>query len=374
MAVVERTIIAGGGGNYTTIAAWEAATNLNSGNDIWKGVISDNSAYDELVAIATNGTSTTSYVWLTAASANRHAGVWSTSKARHVYTGGSSEGFEVNGDYARVDWLQFHRPASGSYGSSDEVVSVDASDNVLLDYLIVWTDDNEAKQVGIIIEPAASSNVRISNSCIWGFGRASIHFEDATGAQTGDIDHCALGPHGDISAPSSPLVVSQSSANTTTVNVYNTWLHSETKSDVTLEANNASAVVNLNGSHNCFLASDISESGTGTTNVNWTSNVDSGPDELVDTAPATGGIYVTESAITGFDGTPVDHANNDILEAATNRQGSEPDSRQDFSVDITGGSRPTSSVDIGPFQITAGAAATSLVPPRRPAHATLITR
>lgn len=365
MAVVTRTIIAGGGGDYTTIAAWEAATNLNAGADIWKGVISDNSAYDELVAIATNGTSTTSYVWLTAASANRHAGVWSTSKARHVYTGGSSEGFEVNGDYGRVDWLQFHRPASGTYGSSDEVVSVDASDNVLLDYLIVWTDDNEAKQVGVIIESAASSNVRISNSCIWGFARASIHFEDATAAQTGHIAHCALGPHADISAPSSPLVVSQASANTTTVTVYNTWLHSEIKNDVTLEANNASAVVNIEGSNNCFLASDISETGTGTINKNWTGNVDSGPDELVDTAPATNGIYVTESAIVGFDGTPVDHANNALLEAATNLIGSEPDTRQDFSVDITGGTRPTTNVDIGPFQISAAAGAGSLVIPRR---------
>ena len=41
---------------------------------------------------------------------------------------------------------------------------------------------------------------------------------------------------------------------------------------------------------------------------------------------------------------------NDLFGNGVNRQGSEPDHRQDFSKDIRGNTRPTNSVDVGPFQ------------------------
>ena len=41
---------------------------------------------------------------------------------------------------------------------------------------------------------------------------------------------------------------------------------------------------------------------------------------------------------------------NDLFGNGVNRQGSEPDPRQDFSKDILGNTRPTSSVDVGAFQ------------------------
>lgn len=361
MAVVERDIIAAGGGDYTTIAAWESATNLNSGADIWKGKITDNAAYDEAVVINGGGTGTTSYVWLTVDSANAHAGVWDTGKARLTYSGGNTAAIQIDSDFVRVDWLQIYRSTPGV---SDEGIRIatDNTNDVLLDYLVCWTDSGTNDTDGVYAG-AITVDCSVSNSVFYGWNRGSIHSQQSgsSDAHTINIDHCGLALNGDKSDEAN-LNVQMEATGPSVITAYNTWIGGQTGSaagsDIRADDGGSGDVIDFDGSNNAFDSTSVTQVGSGTTNFNWTSNQDSS-DGLVDTAPGTAGIYITETAGgSTFDATLVDHANNVCVTNGTNRQGSEPDARQDFSVAING-ARGTTDVDIGPFQISGDTGATA---------------
>ncbi|MEM9134284.1 MAG: hypothetical protein AAGE88_18190 [Actinomycetota bacterium] len=358
MAVVESTIIAGGGGDYATISAWEADADLNGGADIWKGVISDNSAYDEIVRLGVaSGTGTaSSYVWLTVAAANRHAGVWDTGKARVAYDGTSTSAIEVSEDHTFVEHLQIYRP-SGPAGSSDETMRVlaNGSNGSLVSRCLFWSDDTANDMDGIYLGNYEVEKLSIDHCVFWGFTRSAIHAQEFTASgtinHTVNIDHCAM-VGGGTAGDEATLIIDQRSAGTTTINVHNSWMGATGASGVVVRndpgGSGGSGI--FAGSHNAFDSTATSGAGT----FSWTNNQDAS-DDVVEAAPGTAGIYITETTQDAtFDPTPIDHANSVIIGNATNRIGSEPDARQDFSVDITGATRGSTDVDIGPFQISVG--------------------
>lgn len=366
MAVVESTISASGGGDYTSIGAWEAATNLNGGADIWKGTIVDGSAYDEAVTINGGGTSVNSYVWLTVDAANRHAGVWDTTKARIAYTGTATAAIEIDSDWVRVDWLQILRTGAG-FGASDEGIRVRESTDVLLDYLIIWADVLDDGTDGIYTGNWAITRLSISNSVIYGWDRGGIHLQQfGSSAINQDlrIDHCAVGASGRGDGSGEGCLHVRQSGGTTTVDVHNSWFGGRPNDppaadprDIVLRASgSAAAFVDVIGSHNVYHNWVFIDSSGATAQLTWTDSIITNVFEgLTDVAPTVTAVYINQHfPLTGFDATLVDDPLNMPILNGTNRIGSEPDPRQDFSVSING-TRPTSNVDVGPFQISPAA-------------------
>jgi hypothetical protein len=367
MATVVRDIIAGGGGDYTTIAAWETATNLNSGADIWKGEIADNSAYDESVVFDVDGTSTTSYVWLSTASANRHAGISGTGHGRVTYTGtGNAALIASASDYLRISDLEVHRTAAGM-GTGDEGIRVNDADNALLQYLILWTDETSAiNNDGVATESAFDNTAKtlsIDNCAIYGWNRAGVNtrFMDGSGAL--NIDHCTIVYNGDGSlahtAPTNYTGNLQCDDAIGTVSIYNNNFATMINLDSATWDHNIANVPNtggtLQGSHNAAEADANVEDEQFTTNTASSWQFDASG--TTDSTAATAFIVTDFTGITTFDFTPVDDANNSLLDNGTDRQGSEPDSRQDFSIDLAGETRPTTGVTIGAIQLASSSAA-----------------
>ena len=358
MATVISEINQAGTGDYTSIAAWESAANLNSGADIWKGEISDTTAYDEAVILNAGGTSVTSHLWLTAAAGNAHSGTAGTGHARISYSGGNTAAIEIDepADYAYISSLEIDRT---NLGNSDEGVRVTNADHVLLSRLIIWASDTSPNRHsdGIYIRNAATPTF-VDHCLIYNWGRACIHAQNP-GTRTTHIDHCALLFSGHNTGSDEYGVLGSSESTVDTMNVYNTVVLDNVGSETVEIAQVGAGAFTLNGSHNIVTADSATYIGSTITDnaTNW----QAAGDQVTDTAPATAGYYITESNIPTLDATPIDHANNVAIANGTNRQGSEPDSRQDFSLDLAGNARPTTNVDIGPLQVsTAGGGTTDL--------------
>lgn len=366
MAVVTKTIIAGGGGDYTTIAAWEADTNLNGGADIWKGVISDNSNYDENVTINTDGTSISSYVWLTVASGNRHAGVANTGHAR-MYSTGTSHIITIDANWGRVEWLDIKMAAAGA---SDEGIRVAVNtDDVLISYCIIWTDQSASDQDGINFAdaPDTSSTCSMDNCIIYGWERAGIHpqYSSAIGAGaalTLDVDHCSIhdcGASGEVES-GALYVRSEDAGDVVVINLHNTWGAGIAVNapfvdgEANTQPNTPIGTVTWNGSDNG--RDDTTDHIQGTDNTTaW----EDATDGIAAVTKSTGAWIVVNNITAGSEDLLLldDAAGNIMAGRGIDRQGSEPDARQDFSTDITGGTRPTTSVDIGAHQVSAAPAA-----------------
>ena len=360
MATTVRDIQASGG-DYTTVGSWESATTTNSGADIWKGECAAED-FDEAIVIANTETiGASAYVWLSSQSGSEHSGVYSTSKARMAYTGGATAVIDNDEDYTRISWMQIHRPSSGSSGNSDEGIRAGNVDNMLIQYMVIWTDEIVQNMDGIHMDGGfdnAANTLYIDNCVIYGFARGGVHcnYGDKDHPTLVRIDHCFITYNGDSSAGQSNEgnLLNWNATEYSNWTVYNTIIatNGATTDAATQEWKmvGASNQAVADGDYNVRTGSgetDLSAFLTDNT-ANWVDATDG----VTDSAPATGGVYVADfTGITTFDLTLQSHANN-VAEDAGVAQ-SEPDSRQDFSVDITGAARPTSgSVDIGPFQIT----------------------
>ena len=165
MATVTNTI-AQTGGDYTSIQAWENATNLNSNADIWKGVISDNNAYDEAVAVDQDGASDSSYVWLDVDSSNRHSGQPGTGHARLAPDTASGHAITCTANRFRVSGLEIKLE---SPGTSDEGLRFSNADRVLIEQCILWTTSTTSDCDGVFTND--DGHCTIINSLIFGFPR-----------------------------------------------------------------------------------------------------------------------------------------------------------------------------------------------------------
>lgn len=368
MATVTRTI-GSTGKNYSTITAWEAATNLNGGADIWEGTGDADEDFNETVTFDVDGTSATSHVRLTTTSANRFAGVWDTGKARNAYTGAATAVYQIEADWVQIEWQQIYRPDSGSLGASDEGIRLTGScSNVLISYCLLWTDDTVTNDTdGIYIGTSGTYTLAVDNCIVVGWNRGCLH-EQMTATGAGNVltlylDHCTFlygGESGGGANEEAPLSIRQDD-NNHTITAYNCIFKAQNAGAGTDDLyfdNGATDTTTLTGSHNCY--DNINDQTAGTLTNNWSSTV-AATGGVVETDTANSVIITETTRDATFDATLQDLANNVAIEAGTNRQGSEPDTRQDFSVAING-SRPTTGIDLGAIQVSTTATAGGILP------------
>ncbi len=361
MAVVEETI--GSGKDRATVTLWEA--NVGSfGTDIYKGIIQESAEFNENVTL--NGgagtPSITSYLWLTTDPANLHAGVAGTGHGRMRGSTGGSHVLNVDAAFTRIDWLEIQQDSTGS---SDEGIRVlVGADDVLVDYCIVWDDQTASSRDGVYVGDWAIANLRVSNTIIYGFTRAGIHLQQfgSTGRTiTADIDHCSIYDCGsDASNEVGALFVQSSGASDSiTVSLRNTWgdLFGTTE-EAFADGGDTGArgvpdgTVVWNGSHNLATVYATHDQIDGTDNLtNW-QHATTLPYVEDTTQPSGNYVVVTSKTAGSEDLTLLDAAAGNLAAGnGTDRQGSEPDARQDFSVAIDG-ARLTTNVDIGASQFS----------------------
>lgn len=375
MAEIVKTI--GSGRDYSTIAAWEAGntTWAAANTDIWKGVIMDASAFDERVVIsATSGTrSSSSYQWLTVDPSVRHAGVPGGTNYARLDSSTMNRVIQIQDDYFRLSNLEIIGTATDSGGSTIlSAVAVEAN-NVLVEKCMIWQKNGQSysttrEYYGISTFNMGTGEVlSIDNCLIFGWSKAGIMDRDGD-AITLNIDYCTVCLNGDgdlYSSYTGNLGTSYSGSNNSTYNLYNNCFaglggvfHGQTRDgSLDWEVYNQSNTTagNYAGSHN-----GVTDSGptTGLVEIVAQYNLNT----MSDWVDAAGGVS-TSTASTAFiftdltfdanddpssiDFTPVNHANNALLSAGTNRIGSEPDSRQDFAVDLAGNTRSATNTDLG---------------------------
>src|SRR5688500_2688490 len=102
------TVNTGGGGDYTTLSAWEAG---RQGNLTGLGVerVECSGAAADTTAVTVDGWTTTAadYIEIVVPQASRHAGVWNTGKYRLQTAANFSACLTISERYTRVAGLQF---------------------------------------------------------------------------------------------------------------------------------------------------------------------------------------------------------------------------------------------------------------------------
>lgn len=368
MAILETTI--GSGKDRATVTLWHSMDVGNFGTDTYKGIIQEDAEFNENVTL-TGGTGTpsiTSYIWLTTDPANRHAGVAGTGHGRMRGNSNGSHVVTVDADFTRVEWLEIQQDSTGN---SDEAIRMNGVDNVLIDYCILWTDQSTAAQDGIRCGSVNIANWRISNCIIYGWSRAGIHFQYNNATLTIDVDHCTIYDCGDDDNDSigAIRISSNNAGDVMTIGLFNTWgdisVNSASKEAFAdgppVDRGVPTGTVTWNGSHNLATEFSTHDEIDGTDNTTDWQDATSSP-FIEDTTQTSGSFVVVTSKTGGSEDLTLldDAAGNLAAGNGTDRQGSEPDARQDFSTAIDG-TRPTVNVDIGASQVSSGAVTTRFI-------------
>jgi hypothetical protein len=360
MAEVTETI--GTGQDRVTVTLWEANVGV-FGTDFYHGVISTNDAFVEEVTLtgSTGTPSITSYLWLDVDPANRHAGVEGTGHGRMSFGNPTPAVLTCDAPFTRVSWLEIELTGTAS---SDEGIRVNAGcDDTLLQYLIVHGARSGGAQDGIYTGDIDIARLRIDDCIIYGWDRAGIHgqqFGAFSQTATYFIDHCSIWNCGDSGENESGAIKSRSedNADDITFTMFNTWGAGTTLNapfvDGTSSAqpDSPAGTVTWNGSDNGV--DDTTDHIQGTDNR--TAQEDA-TDGIVAVTKATGSWIVVTDLSSTTDLTLLDDEPGNIMAGrGVDRQGSEPDARQDFSVAIDG-PRPITNVDIGASQVSLAAGA-----------------
>lgn len=349
MAVVSKDISSGG--DYTSISSWEAAANRNSDTDIWKGTCTDTTDHSAAVTFDSGGTpSLTSYLWLTS---DAYCYTPDAGNRGGQYTGGSAQMFWVVDDYCRIEKLDL---SATTIDSTNRLIFVQGSQNFLLSRCLIWNADATVNG-GIGIHCDDDSNtLHIDNCAIFGWGHNGASSNDFSfgATQNWNFDHNTIVDNGDTAGAYDGNFGAET-WNATVLNVQmynNNWVGTAASDEINSNSTGASTT-ELTGSHNAYTSS--AEIGAGWTDsaTNWVSVTNGN----VTGTKASGSWISFVSYDTGnvpdtMDITLVAGAGNVAVDGGTDRQGSEPDSRQDFSLDIGGNPRGTAKVDIGASQIS----------------------
>ena len=341
--------VASTGGDYSSIQAALDAADITSGR--WIVEVDETAVFDEALTTGSiTGTPTSSnHVVLRANADHRHNGTAGTG-ARISVDGAIGNGIYVTSNYMVIEGLEIELV---SPSTSDECIRIQAS-NVLLSGLILHTAsataDTSAAYVG-----NWDASFSIDDSIIYGFTRGGIHLQQFGSSTartiTANVDHCTIYDCGASGENESGAinVRSDNASDVITVNVYNTVGVNtpETEDFVDGAAGGSgtpSGTVVWNGSHNVREGSLIDLDGTD--NITDWQVASSGTS---DTTQSSGSYVVFEDLTLGSESFLLldEAAGNLAANNGTNRQGSEPDARQDFSIDIQGYSRATTGVDIG---------------------------
>ena len=343
------------GKDHTTISSavsWFQSNHDFDTDGIGTISIEDNSEYNENVSISgiAGTVSATAYLKITVAEANRHSGVAGTGHARVRGSSNGSHVFTVSQDYTVIEHLEIQQDSAGG---SDEGVRITGNiDDVLISKCIIWTDSAAGDTDGVYTGNWNAS-YSIDNCILYGWKRGGIHLQEYSGGatQTVNIDNCTLIGCGN-GGTDEGSIVSRDAGGGCTLNIYNT---------ASLDAVGGRDYLSYLGSPSTWAGSHNADSDGSLTTVGITTNAQQNL-TTSDTTQSTGSYFVVNSLTAGSEDFLLldDSAGNKAYGNATNRVGSEPDSRQDFSLDIAGNTRSTTSPspDIGASEYTTGGAFT----------------
>jgi hypothetical protein len=338
------------GADYTNVAdaiSWMQSNHNFDTDGIATIQIVDSAEYNENITISgISGTpSATAYLKLTVSSGNRHSGAAGTGHARIRGSSNGSHVITCSLNYTVIEYLEIQQDSTGisdegirlTYGVSDVVIS----------RCIIWTDQNVSDQDGVYTGnwPASYS---IDNCIIYGWNRGGIHLQNYNGAssQTVNIDHCTLYDCGALDTDEGSIVSrATDSGSSNTLNIYNTASLDAGVAGRDFFDNTTSGTTTWTGSNNA--CSDTSLTSVGLT---------TGAQESLTTSATTqssGSYFVVNSLTAGSEDLTLldDAAGNLAYGNGVSRSGSEPDSRQDLSLDIEDNSR-SATPDIGASEYT----------------------
>ena len=342
----------GAAGDYTTITAWEAAADVSAG--IWLGNIIDAAEFAENVVISgpVGVPSAANYVYLTVDPSVRHSGKAGTTHARMRSAAGGHI-ITVSESFTRIEYLEIQQASSGV---SDEGVRFTSGvSDCILSRSIIHCEVAIADQDGLYAGNWAVTNINIDHCLIYGFGRAGINAQNYNGAnaQTWNADYCTISDCGLAGETESAGIHSRTGASgaSVTISAYNTaCLANGTAGSDYNETTVAGATNTWVGSNNA----DSDGSLTGKMSVNTRQNL-----TRTSVSQTTGSWFVVNNdTLSTLDMQLLDDAAGNLAYGnGVDRVGSEPDARQDFSLDIAGNTRSTTSPapDIGASEYLGGA-------------------
>lgn len=331
-----------GTGDYTTISSAVASADVSTG--YYKIEIQDSNAYVESVSLTAAGTATLSnYVWLTVSEGNRHSGVAGIGHARITPSSGTA--LTLNDDYARAEYLELY-PPSGQTGAFLN------ANNTLLSRCIIHP---VAPTTGTGISHSAfKTPVFVDNCLVYRFRFGPSANMQGGFTSTFYYDHCTFVQNGRLTATNrTNYCITANVSGVLASNLYNTGMAGSNVQDISVTGTYTSQVSHT-GTHNAW---DTNTTYFGSSTGSYTSSQDISSGGLTTTTTTANAMIVTDVTGGSEDYTPVvatGGGSNLLLTNGTNRQGSEPDPRQDFSTDIAGNKRPSKPgfIDIGAFQIT----------------------
>lgn len=352
MADTTVTVKQDGTGDYTTVSAAMAASDVSSG--YYKVVIDDSSSYNESVNMSpATGTPTSSnYVWLTVSEGNRHSGVAASSGHARIYNNGSTVISTSTDSYPRIEYLEIESTATTH--ANPYVVYAPCAGLLVSRCIVHATSGSSTGTTHGILSYAYSGIDSCVDNCVVYNVEIGVFFVALTSPADAHIDYCTISRNGTGGTLHSNLYLRTAGTNTLNAYLYNTALGEGDPRDI-LTNTSASGPLYLNGSNNAWENETIPY---GTNNLTATEDMSSGG--VTTTTTTANAIIVTNLTSGSEDYTPVPATgagSNLVLTNGVNRQGSEPDPRQDFSTDIRGKARPTTAgkIDIGAFQITTAA-------------------
>ena len=340
MADTTVTVKQDGTGDYTSISAAENAANVSSG--FYKIVIDDSNTYNEAVMIdgATGTANINNYVWLTVSAGNRHDGVMGNGA---VLTN-TSINLDIRQNFTRVEHLEIQH--QNTWGM--QLIA----NNVLISRCMIITNNNGARGISNV----QSADIFIDNCVFAGQGQNAVISRFCVAAL--HFDHCTIGPVNVANSYSASYAAIRNEAGSAggETNFYNniivdTYPHSYSASNSSSGVSGTSNITDA-GSHNVIEHSYGNAYNAGSTGTEISAS------SFSDTSSGSTVVSVNETNYSsggGLDYTLTNLTVNPAAGAGTNRIGSEPDPRQDFSTDIAGNVRKNKAgyIDVGAYQATA---------------------
>ena len=344
------------GADYTTLEgalAW-MVTNHNYGTDgiatiriIDAGTYTLSSAAGYPYTVNLSGTpSSTAYLHITSNASDPFSGP--TLDCTHT----SNAALMLWDSYTYISNLKFHL---NNTSTSTECIrcAIDNVSNILYSRCVFIALQQSSQQDGVYSGSISTSGA-IDHCVFVGFARSAImfqQFQNNSDTQTWTIDHCSFAVDGsDANEGGAINVRDRYASNTYNINVYNClgydWGGSARNIFNVYTVAGGGSTINWAGSHNVaddtsaeakFTSSHDSvtftESSPSAGENAWLTEINSTTETLIDLSIA------GENAFTVLNG--------------SDRTGSEPDARQDFSTDIMGNTRGATP-DIGAFEFVSG--------------------
>lgn len=175
------TDVVGGAGDgsswanaYSSLNAAESARNadITGGNAVAFNCRGVTNADTAAVNIAGWTTDSDSYVRVYTETANRHSGVWTTSKYR--LTVAIIDALKLTEDYLRIEGLQVAKTSSDANAESVIVVqNLSASNDIRIDSCILWGDSDATYTQPVLALNDADIRITVWNCILYSSGGAS---------------------------------------------------------------------------------------------------------------------------------------------------------------------------------------------------------